>query len=112
MSSVVTVTVKSNTTTTDALGDGTTSTATSSIPGVLYAPRSSQESVGTRSPKVYVAASLYFVAGVPSDVSLNADDTIVITAAHPMIDGTYQVDGVPGYWGGPVEVAITRTGEV
>jgi hypothetical protein len=34
----------------------------------------------------------------------------VIVDQHPLIDGTWQVDGDAGYWGRGVEVAIKRAG--
>lgn len=108
----ITVTVTSKTTTTNVLGDGTTTTSSTTIAGVMYAPRGSQEATNNDSPRVYTAASLYFADGLPSGVLLDSNDTITIATTDPLIDGTYQVDGIPGYWGGPVEVAISRTGGV
>lgn len=107
----ISVTVVSTVTTGDVLGDST-ATTTRTDARALYAPRASQEGTDSHSPKVYVAASLYFVDGLPDGVTLDSDDTVVITDVHPLVDGTYQVEGIPGYWGGPVEVAVTRTGGV
>lgn len=105
----ITVTVSSTTTTEDNLGDTTTETTTTTVDRVLFAPRSSQERTDSTQPAVYTAASLYFRGGLPAGVLLDSDDTITVADVHPLIDGTYQVEGIPAYWGGPVEVAVTRT---
>lgn len=103
----ISVTVVSSTTTGDRYGDTTTTTTETPIDGVLFAPRSSQERTDNRSPAVITAAALYFDA-LP--VTLDSDDVIRIEDVDPLVNGTYQVEGIPGYWAGPVEVAIKRTG--
>lgn len=107
----ITVTVVSSTSTPDPYGDATTTTGETTLNGVLFAPRSSQERVDSRSPAVITAAALY-IDSLPSGVTLDSNDSIRIFDVHPLIDGTYQVEGIPGFWGGPVEVAIKRTGGV
>lgn len=106
----ISVTVISSSTTEDKYGDATTTATEEPLSGVLFAPRSSQERTDNTSPAVITAASLYIPGGLPDGVTLDSDDTIRISDVHPLIDGTYQVEGIPGYWAGPVEVAIKRTG--
>lgn len=109
----ITVTIVSTTTTDENdLGDTSTDTNEVTVDGVMFAPRSSQERTNSREPAVYTAASLYFGNGLPDGVALDSDDEIRIADVSSLIDGTYQVEGIPGYWGGPVEVAVTRTGSV
>jgi hypothetical protein len=50
-------------------------------------------------------------------VALDADDAIEITGVHPLVDGVYEVEGRPGYWGRlgdveGVEVAVNRVSAV
>lgn len=106
------VTVRTTTTTGDQYGDSTTTVVERTVDRVLYAPRSSQERTDNRTPTVYVAGAFYFLAGLPAEVTLDSDDAIVVAGVHPLVDGTYQVEGIPGYWNGQVEVAVNRTGGV
>jgi hypothetical protein len=90
-------------------GDTTVTEVRTTVERVLYAPRSSTERTDPHSPAVLTAASLYFLAGV----TLDADDAIEITGVHPLVDGVYEVEGRPGYWGRlgdveGVEVAVNR----
>lgn len=100
----ITVTLVSTTTTDDGLGN-TTDETTSDDYLVRYAPRSSSERTDNRTPAVLSGATLYARGEFP----VYAADSIVIADQHPMIDGTWQVDGDAGYWGVGVEVAIKRT---
>ena len=101
----ITVTLVSATVTTDDLGDSTEEQTTQDIPGCLFAPRASSERADPRSPAVISGATLYLPAGI----AVRPTDYFVIAVGMPF-DGTWQVDGEPGYWGSAgVEVAIKRT---
>jgi hypothetical protein len=100
----VTVTLTSVTTNTDAYGDTTQTSTSTSYDQVRFVPRSSTETADSRSPKVITAASLYRRGEFPVD----SDDTILIAGQHDQIDGTWQVEGRPGRWASGVEVAIRR----
>lgn len=109
----ISVVVVSSESTDDDYGNSTTTETRTLVRRVLYAPRSSNERVDPRSPAVLTAASLYFLDGV----TLDADDSIEITEVHPLVDGVYEVDGRPGYWGRigdveGVEVAVNRVSDV
>lgn len=108
----ITVTIISRAATRDKYGDETVTTTQTVVPRVLFAARGSQERASMTQPTVYQAAALYFLAGLPDGVTLDSDDTITVAGVSPLVDGTYEVQGIPGYWGGPVEVAVTRTGGV
>jgi hypothetical protein len=101
----ITVTLMATTTTDDGLGNTTDETTSTDYPGVRYAPRSSAERTDARTPAVLSGATLY----ARGDFPVHAADSIVIADQHPLIDGTWQVDGDAGYWGVGVEAAIKRT---
>lgn len=108
----ITVTVVSSTATGDQYGDSTSTQTRVDVPHALFAPRSSQERTSNAVPAVYTAGAVYLTAGLPTGATLDADDLIEIADVNPMIDGTYKVEGIPGFWDGKVEVAVTRTSEV
>lgn len=103
--STITVTLVSVTTTRDKYGDETYTEARQDYDGVRFAPRSSQERVDPRSPAVITAAALYRRGG---DFPVDRADRIEITGQSEFIDGSWQVEGDPGYWGRGIEVAIKR----
>lgn len=105
------VTVRSTTTTTDDLGDSTTETVDTTLDWALIAPRSSTERVDPRSPAVVTAASIYG----PFGTALNSDDVLIVSGHSPSMDGTWQVEGMPGDWSlngweAGFEVAVKRAG--
>lgn len=102
----ITVTLVSVVTTTDDLGDATETTTSTTYDAVRLAPRTSSERVDSRSPAIVTGATLYRRDAFP----VTPDDRIIIADQHPLIDGTWQVEGDPGYWGRGVEVAIKRVG--
>ncbi len=104
----ITVTLHSVITTTDDLGDTTTMETSAAYDRVRFAPRSSSERTDPRAPAIITGATLYRRDTFPAD----SDDTIVIAGQDPMIDGTWQVEGQPGYWGRGAEVAIKRAAAV
>ena len=111
MLSNCTVTVRSVTTTTDSLGDETTSSVDTVLDWSLIAPRSSTERSDNRSPAVIAAASIYGPFGTP----LNADDVLIVSGHSPSMDGEWQVDGMSGDWSlgdwqPGFEVAVKRAG--
>jgi head-tail adaptor len=103
-----TLTIRHVTTTTDELGDGTTSTSESTTAWALIAPRSSTERADPRAPAVITAATIYAPFGEP----LDADDRLVVSG-HGGMDGEWQVEGDPGHWSlgdwkAGLEVAVKR----
>lgn len=105
-----TVTVDIVTTTTDSLGNSTTSASTATVDRVLYAPEGLVENADSDSPTVVGDATLY-----SREVArLDADDTI--THAGGCCDGqdfqhgTWQVVGGSKGWGTGKAVPIRRTG--
>lgn len=106
MSAFITVTLQSVTTVDDGLGNITETDTSQTYDRVRFAPRSSAERTDPRAPAVITGATLYRKGDFP----VTRADAVVIADVDPMIDGTWQVDGDPGYWGGVgIEVAITRT---
>lgn len=106
-----TVTVVSVTTTTDAHGDETTTSSETTLDWALVAPRSSSERTDPHAPAVITAATLYG----PYETAINADDTVIVADHSPAMDGTWQVEGMPGPWGMDgwrpgLEVALRRAG--
>lgn len=104
-----TVTLVSTTTTTDSHGDGTTETTSTTLAWALIAPRSSSERTDPHAPAVITAATLY----APYDTAIDSDDTVVVADHSPAMNGTWQVEGLPGAWGMDgwkpgLEVALTR----
>lgn len=113
MLSNCTVTLRSVTTTTDAYGDSTTTTVDTVLDWALVSPRSSTERVDPRSPAVVTAASIYG----PFATTLNADDVLIVSNHSPSMDGTWQVEGMPGDWSlgdwkPGFEVAVKRASAV
>jgi len=111
MLSNCTVTLRTVTTTTDDLGDSTTATVDSTLDWALIAPRASTERTDPRSPAVVTAASIYG----PFGTALNADDLLVVSGHSPSMNGTWQVEGMPGDWSlgdwrPGFEVAVKRVG--
>jgi hypothetical protein len=103
-----TLTLISTTTTTDPLGDSTT-TETETLWGpCAVAPRYATESTDPRVPPVIVGKVIYGPV-----VAIDSDDRI-------RIDGElYEVDGLPGVWESPftgwapgIEVPVKRAGAV
>lgn len=88
----------------DEFGDVTTTESSTTYDRVRFAPRSSSERTDSRSPAVITGAALYRRGEFP----VTSAARIEIVDQHPMIDGTWQVDGQGGYWGAGVEVAIKR----
>lgn len=101
---MISVTVVSVTTTKDPLGNTTTTETSTVYDKCRFAPRSSQERSDSRSPAVITGGTLYRRGELPVD----SDDRIVISGQSDLIDGTWQVEGDPGYWGRGTEVAIKR----
>lgn len=102
----VSVTVVSVATTSDDLGDSTTVDTSTTYPDCLVAPRTSSESGDSRTPAVITGAQVYRRG---DDMTVRADDRIVIADVSPIIDGTWRIEGEPGYWGtAGIEFAITR----
>lgn len=101
---MISVTLVTVTTTDDGLGNTTETTAETTYDRVRFAPRSSSERTDPRSPAVITAASLYRRGEFPAATA----DRIVIAGESDLIDGTWQVEGEPGYWGRGTEVAIKR----
>jgi hypothetical protein len=109
MLSNCTVVVRSTETTTDDLGDSTTTSTETTLEWALISPRSSTERVDPRSPAVISAATIYG----PFATALDADDVLVVSGHSPSMDGEWQVEGNPGAWslGGwkpGLEVAVKR----
>lgn len=102
----ITVTLVSVAVEDDGLGNTTETPTETEYAGVRFAPRSSSESTDARQPAVISGASLYRRGDFP----VNDADRIIIDGQHPLIDGTWQVEGDAGYWGAGVEVAIVRAG--
>ena len=105
-----TVVVRSTVTTTDDLGDSTTTATETTLDWALIAPRSSTERTDSRSPAVITAASIY----APFETALDADDVLVVSNHSPAMDGAWQVEGMPGAWSlgdwrAGLEVAVKRT---
>jgi hypothetical protein len=105
------VVIRSVTTTTDDLGDSTTTTTETPLDWALIAPRSSTERVDPRSPAVVTAASIYG----PFGTELDADDVLIVSDHSPSMDGEWQVEGMPGDWSlgdwrPGFEVAVKRAG--
>lgn len=101
--------------TTDAYGDTTYETFETVLEWAIIAPRSSIERVEPHSPAVITAATVYG----PGGTAINSDDLIVISGHSPAMDGTWQVEGIPGDWKSPftdwhpgIEVAVKRAGAV
>lgn len=88
----------------DGLGNTTETTTEVIYDKVRFAPRSSSERTDSRAPAVITAASLYRRGEFPAATA----DRIVIAGESDLIDGTWQVEGEPGYWGRGTEVAIKR----
>jgi len=102
----VTITLRSTVTTTDDLGNSTTVVTESPWGPCAVAPRYATESTDPRVPPVIVGKTVY-----GPTVTINADDTLVISGE------AWQVDGLPGQWVNPftgwapgIEVPIKRTG--
>ena len=109
MLSNCTVTVRSVATTTDDLGNSTTSATTSTLEWALFTPRSSSERTDPRIPAVISAATIYG----PFGTALDADDVLVVSGHSPSADGEWQVEGMPGDWSlngweAGFEVAVKR----
>lgn len=102
----ITVTLQSVTVTTTDVGDSSEVTTSADYDGVRFAPRSSSERTDSRAPAVLTGATLYRRGEFPATPNAR----VIITAQHPLIDGTWQVEGEPGYWGVGVEVAVKRVG--
>jgi hypothetical protein len=102
----ITVTLETVVVNDDGLGNTTETPTSTEYDGVRFAPRSSAERTDPRQPAVLSGATLYRRDEFPA----TASSRIVIVDQHPLIDGTWQVDGDAGYWGRGVEVAIKRAG--
>lgn len=101
---MISVSLVTVTTTDDGLGNTTETTTTATYDRVRFAPRSSSERTDPRAPAVITAASLYRRGAFP----VKAADRIVIAGQSSLINGTWQVEGEPGYWGRGTEIAIKR----
>ena len=101
---MISVSVVSVTSTDDGLGNSTEDTVTTPYDRVRFAPRSSDERTDPRSPAVITAASLYR----RGEFLVDSNDRIIIAGESDLIDGTWQVEGAPGYWGRGTEVAVKR----
>lgn len=102
----ITVSLVNVVVTTNDDGDSTETPTSADYDGVRFAPRSSSERTDSRVPAVLTGATLYRRGEFP----VTPTDRIVIADQHPLIDGTWQVEGEAGYWGRGVEVAIKRVG--
>lgn len=103
---MITVTLVTVATTRDQYGDETTSEVRRPYDRVRFAPRSSEERSDSRAPAVITAASLYRRGDFP----VGRDDRIEIAGQSEFVNGTWQVEGDPGFWGRGIEVAIKRVG--
>lgn len=101
----ITVTLVTVTETLDDIGGGTESPSSTAYDAVRFAPRGSSESTNNDTPRVITSAALYRRGEFP----VNETDRIVIAGQHPLIDGTWKVQGDVGRWASGVEVAIQRT---
>jgi len=101
---MISVTLVSTTTTKDKYGDSTDATSSVTYDRVRFSPRSSSERSDNRAPAVITGATLYRRGDFP----VGAADSIVIAEGNAMIDGTWQIEGDPGFWGRGVEVAVKR----
>lgn len=102
----ITLTVVSTTLTKSDVGDATRTEVPTVVPGCLFAPRSSAESVSVNSPAVITGGTIYKRG---PGLVVGPNDRIEIRDVSPMIDGDWQVEGDPGYWGAAgTEVAVTR----
>lgn len=98
-----TVTAISVETTTDPLGDSTTTQTEQTIDGVLFEPQQGTERTDSRSPGVTTPAKFY----LPVAIHLDADDLIV--DADEVL---WQVVAGSAVWQDQTEVAVKRTGQV
>lgn len=101
---MISVSLISTTTTEDDYGDSTETTSSATYDRVRFSPRASSERRDNRAPAVITGATLYRRGDFP----IKAADTILIAEGNPMVDGKWQVEGDPGFWGRGVEVAIKR----
>lgn len=104
-----TVTVSAVTTTTDGYGDSTTTSDSSDVAGLLFAPEGLIENAGTEAARVIGDASLYGV--MPQ---MDSDDTVSHDSGccdgEDFAHGTWQVvGGSKGWGGGRKATAIRRT---
>ena len=106
MSHLITVTLVTVAATKDRYGNTIRTETTAEYDRVRFAPRSSAERNDPHAPGVITGATLYRRGDFP----VFAADRIKITDQHPLIDGSWQVEGEAGYWGAGVEVAIGRAG--
>lgn len=95
-----TVTAIEVVTTTDDLGDTTTSQTERDVPGTLFEPQQATERTDSRSPGVVTPAKFY----LPTALELNADD-VILDAAGVL----WQVEGGSSVWQDQTEVAVKRT---
>lgn len=100
----ITVSLVTVTTTDDGLGNTTETTVETPYDRVRFSPRSSNERSDNRAPAVITAASLYR----RGEFVVKPADRIVISGQSVLMDGTWQIEGDPGYWGRGTEVAIMR----
>lgn len=110
-----TVTQRTVTTTTDAYGNESTVTTDAAWEWGIIAPRTSTERVEPHAPAVVTAATIYG----PGGATIDSDDLLIISGHSPAMDGTWQVEGIPGDWKSPytdwhpgIEVAVKRAGAV
>lgn len=115
MTSNATVTQRTVTTTVDEYGDATVVTADTVWAWGIIAPRTSVERVEPHSPAVVTAATIYG----PGGTAIDSDDLLIVSGHSPTMDGTWQVEGIPGDWKSPytdwhpgIEVAVKRAGAV
>ncbi len=114
-----TVTIRSVTTTTDELGNSTTTSTDTAYPygwptrgGILLAPRSSEERTDPSVPAVITSAQAYGPAGA----TIDADDVLIVSGHSAAMDGEWRIEGRPGVyihpsgWHAGFEVALKRAG--
>lgn len=104
----VMVTLRTNVTTDDGLGNTTVTPTNTDWGPCAVAPRYATESTDPRVPPVIVGKVVY-----GPTVAINSDDQLVIDGV------TYEVDGLPGEWENPftgwdagIEVPVKRAANV
>jgi hypothetical protein len=91
------------TTTTDDLGNSTTTQTQRDVPSALFEPQQATERTDSRSPGVVTPAKFY----LPTPLQLDADDVIVDAD-----EVWWQVIGGSSVWGNDTEVPVKRASAV
>ena len=102
MLGTITATVVRVVTTTNDLGDSTTSSNSLEVPGVLFEPQQGAERTDRDSPGVVTPAKFY----LPIPLELDADDAIIDAAGV-----RWEVIAGSSVWGSQTEVAVQRASQ-